>query len=298
MNAQSHWMVLFEALTHNEAGYFYNDQLFSGVAIKHVQGLVVGCLIYREGEQLGDYVPPYLNQPEHAILDTVLESVLEPICVNGKPYSGIVYSVSQNGHVSGENVFVDGWEGQGTNYHYDSNIRHELALDSMLGEGDLLEEMYEWDESGEILSWDVALTSKLNESEGSIAFKVGQANEISHFTVTGEFFRIIDNSEKLVCPYNKVVEELSGFKTGSISKLYVVCSQRIYTQQEALRALISALKPVRLAMSRYECKWNGLIVFAAKEGISELEVVSACSEQETAALHTLMASQYPHIKMV
>ncbi|QTL37634.1 hypothetical protein [Pseudoalteromonas viridis] len=298
MNAVSHLMVLFEALTHNEAGCFYNDQLFSGVAIKHELGLVVGRLIYREGEQLGDYVPPYLNQPEHAILDTVLESVLEPICVNGKPYSGIVYSVSQNGHVSGENVFVDGWEGQGTNYHYDSNIRHELALDSMLGEGDLLEEMYEWDELGGILSWDVALTSKLNDSSGSVSFKVGQANEIANFTVTGEFFRIIDNSEKLVCPYNKVVEELSGFNIGSITELYVVCSQRIYAQQEALRALISALKPVRLEMSDYGYEWNELIAFAVKEGISEFKIVSECSEQETAALHTLMASQYPHIKMV
>ncbi|MCF2910657.1 hypothetical protein L1285_20325 [Pseudoalteromonas sp. DL2-H2.2] len=298
MNAQSHWMVLFEALTHNEAGCFYNDQLFSGVAIKHEQGLVVGRLIYREGEQLGDYVPPYLNQPEHAILDTVLESVLEPICVNGKPYSGIVYSVSQNGHASGENVFVDGWEGQGTNYHCDSNIRHELELESMLGEGDLLKEMYEWDELGGILSWDVALKSTLNDSRGSIAFKVGQANEISHFTVTGEFCLIIDNSEKLVCPYDKVVEELSGFNTDSISELHVVCSERIYAQQKALQELISALKPVRLAVSRYECKWDNLIAFAATEGTSELEVVSVCSEQEKAALHTLMARQYPHVKMI
>ncbi|WP_276312572.1 hypothetical protein [Pseudoalteromonas rubra] len=40
------------------------------------------------------------------------------------------------------------------------------------------------------------------------------------------------------------------------------------------------------------------IHFAIAKGVTQIEVVTFVNEQEESELHTLMAQQYPHIKMV
>ncbi|KAF7781394.1 hypothetical protein PRUB_b0595 [Pseudoalteromonas rubra] len=299
MNAQSHWMVLYEALTQNEAGYFYNDQLFSGIAIQHNNGVVVGRLVFEKGKQVDDYTPPYLNQTEQAILDTIVEDVLEPVHVNGQLYSGIIYTVSSNGWISGENVFFEGLGDEGTTYHYNTNIRHELSLKSKLGDKLSIDEYYEWDAEGRVVAWTVVFENAENEAEsGSISFAVNEDQSLHYFSVGGNFTLVADNSDRLVCPYHSVIDNLRQYNSFSLESFCFGCSEQALKREQEIKKLIVEFKPKSLELYDFSGRCMEFIHFAIANGVKQLEVIDYASEQEKAALHTLMAHQYPHIKMI
>lgn len=188
-----------EVLSKESDRYYYQGNLFTGVAFS-----VVGCTItkavqYQIGLATSKYVSEYfLDVDEQTTvnsdcLEPENEGYDEPACYNGTRFSGIAYDFDNN-FCTGELHYENGWLGSQINYY----LSGKLEFVELIGKD--LSQKYYWYENGQIGRFEIFARDLL---EIRLAFN--QQGEVTLISIDGQYFeKIASFTDKIKYPlFNK-----------------------------------------------------------------------------------------------
>ncbi|KZN47105.1 hypothetical protein L1077_07385 [Pseudoalteromonas luteoviolacea] len=299
MNTHGLLMVLFEALALKQERYYYQNILFTGMAISHTDGVVTSRHVYKNGVKEYDYEPPYLNKTTHVILDDLVDCTTdEPMYLNGERYTGTIYGIYPKGRVSSEDVFVRGMHRESTHYHYNSTAIHELVIESIVNEQFNTVEIHEWDSNGQLEYWDAGIESIKGEIKGRILFRLNEDFSIRVFTISGHFNKVLENSESLTCPYFLALKQVRQLNSEPIHCFDIKFCEQLWTHEPVIKQLIEELQPEELAISDFSSDCLSLIQYASKYNVNRLEVFGSLEAQDRESLTSFITQQCPHIELI
>ncbi|KZN47106.1 hypothetical protein [Pseudoalteromonas luteoviolacea] len=299
MNTHGLLMVLFEALELKQERYYYQNILFTGMAISHTDGVVTSRHVYKNGVKVCDYKPPYLNKTTHAILDDLVDCTTdEPMYLNDERYTGTIYGIYPKGRITSEDVFIRGMNRENTHFHYNSTAIHELQIETMVNEQLCLDEMHEWDLSGQLRDWNAGIENTKGEMKGRISFLLNADFSISYFTISGDFNKVLENSEHLACPYFPAFEQVRQLNSGPIDTFNINFCKQLWAHEPIIKQLIEELQPKELAISDFSSEYLSLIQYASKHNVNRLEVYSSLEAQDRESLTSFITQQCPHIELI
>ncbi|MCG7550152.1 hypothetical protein [Pseudoalteromonas sp. Of7M-16] len=299
MNTNGLLMVLFEALELKQARYYYNNSLFTGMAISHTDGVVTSRHMYKDGVKECDYEPPYLNKTTHAILDDLVDCTTdEPMYLNGERYTGTIYCIYPKGRVSSEDVFVRGMHRENTHFYYNSTAIKELVVESVVNEQFCMYEIHEWDSYGQLEYWDAEIECIKEKLKGRISFRLNKDFSIRVFTVSGDFNKVLENSEHLACPYFPAFERVRQLNSGPIDTFNIRFSNQLWAHEPVIKQLIKALQPKTLTINHFSSEYMNLILYASEHNTKKLMIFGFQEEQDEANLKKFLVQQCPHIELI
>ncbi|MCF6439246.1 hypothetical protein L1077_07380 [Pseudoalteromonas luteoviolacea] len=299
MNTHGLLMVLFEALELKQERYYYQNILFTGMAISHTNGVVTSRHMYKEGVKECDYEPPYLNKTTHAILDDLVDCTTdEPMYLNDERYTGTIYGIYPKDRVSSEDVFIRGMNRENTHFHYNSTAIHELQIETMVNEQFCTDEMHGWDSNGQLEYWGTGIESIKGEMKGRIEFYLNADFSISYFTISGDFNKVLENSKHLACPYFPAFEQVRQLNSGSIDTFKIDFCKQLWTHELLIKQLIEELQPKTLTVNHFSSEYLSLIQYASKHNVNRLMVFGSLEAQDRESLTSFIAQQCPHIELI
>lgn len=164
----------------------YSWQLFSGIAVDVIDGIVVAKKLFQQGEEIGDYVLPFplYESSKFEIDASFLDGDDEPFAYRGLLYNGIAYSLD-----NGEHSLVRQYE----NGEVVSEVKYlngnVISLEHSEPEGNLVQlfQEYAWDENGFLKDF-----SLYSEGRVQMALHFKSLNKLSLLIMSRNYFQEID----------------------------------------------------------------------------------------------------------
>ncbi|WP_143871988.1 hypothetical protein [Catenovulum sediminis] len=173
-----------EKLIQKNQLFYYQDTLFSGVMYV-VEGREVKAIKeLQNGRVVGDFKDPYLPEkmPDLRLLDEVLKGDWdEPICLQGKPLTAIVYTFNDGFCVS-QTELDFGQRSSETDFLKDGTPYRITYFEDELGI-----QQFEWTEKGKLIHYRVTLWGSLAE----LSLKGEEDGSLHSIIVKNNFFELI-----------------------------------------------------------------------------------------------------------
>lgn len=189
--------------------YFYQGELFTGIAFVVSEGVVKNAKEYKTGELMGNYSNEYLPNEDNQLkidsdyLEPENEDDYEPFrCYKGERFSGIAYDFEVEGLCTGEWLYIDGWSDSDVTY-YKSGVLEAVELID-----DDFSQVYYWYEHGQIKKYEIF---ERDFFDITLAFE--ETGELTTLGINGDYFERIKNlsNEMKFCLFEEK-DFISGLK--------------------------------------------------------------------------------------
>lgn len=253
------------ALTEEYGKFFYQGNLFTGVAFTTNEGGMVDAIEILAGIEAGKYFPKYFPVSDCRVIDMEFlepedETDYEPfLCFNGERFTGVAFEFD-GVFCTGELLYERGWSDSQVTYYEAGRLESIELIENDFSQ------IYQWYENEQVKRYEVAARSSFSFN---LAFN--EDGYLSALGMEGDCFnqaRLM--SDKLVVPFLKeesFIDDLKAAEFLSLSGHSVTDElfKRLISfggleQTESISLLQTAVTKEGLCLLRKENRLNKLLI--------------------------------------
>ena len=168
---------------------YFNNRLFTGVALTAEKSLVVNKKCYENGLLQGDYIDPYMQlNTQVELLAEYFDNLLEiPIVYNEEGFNGIVYDFYTNGVCKAQKRFEDGIDDACILFNLEGRVKQLITHDDNSNDY----QIYKWSNCGVLCE-----TSMYKGDKGDYTFELDNDLKLRRLKIRFDFFQDVKTMDQ------------------------------------------------------------------------------------------------------